>query len=451
MYVPRVPGNAADGMPARNVQARDKGWLSGLKASALLMFALPVLYIASLNEISAEVPSNLLARPTQISHIGQWAREHLKLNPFKQHNKASGPGDVSPAKDAQEVLQCSIRSLLDSAVHDGEFQVQQLESQLKLVMEQQDITGNAAGQLIHKVHKLTSELKHLEKKKRSAVERGDYVAASHLQKEIDDVEFALMHLQYDVSRAWGQSDQLVNISVSLRKKQVDQLQSMITRLESLAAAAEIVRNRLSVEMMEGLTRAELTQGVAEEQMTNLGLHHQLLAVRTKLRETEQAAAQVLEAATEQLQNSRAAGRKLIQELSDLQLNLTQADTLTTSTRRHLEVMVQQLELAVKLEVYDHAASLQQASQQLKKALELSQQSSHVFAKKVDQLHAEVDRHLKRHECYQAALASAQQAVAEVLQLRQQLPSQLSPSGIQTIMDQLKKIDKQIAGMKQCEA
>lgn len=79
---------------------------------------------------------------------------------------------------------------------------------------------------------------------------------------------------------------------------------MITRLESLAAAAEIVRNRLSVEMMEGLTRAELTQGVAEEQMTNLGLHHQLLAVRTKLRETEQAAAQVLEAATEQLQNSR---------------------------------------------------------------------------------------------------------------------------------------------------
>lgn len=23
MYVPRVPGNAADGMPARNVQARD--------------------------------------------------------------------------------------------------------------------------------------------------------------------------------------------------------------------------------------------------------------------------------------------------------------------------------------------------------------------------------------------------------------------------------------------
>lgn len=47
---------------------------------------------------------------------------------------------------------------------------------------------------------------------------------------------------------------------------------------------------------------------------------------------------------------RAAGRKLIQELSDLQLNLTQADTLTTSTRRHLEVMVQQLELAVKLEV-----------------------------------------------------------------------------------------------------
>lgn len=64
------------------------------------------------------------------------------------------------------------------------------------------------------------ELKHLEKKKRSAVERGDYVAASHLQKEIDDVEFALMHLQYDVSRAWGQSDQLVNISVSLRKKQV---------------------------------------------------------------------------------------------------------------------------------------------------------------------------------------------------------------------------------------
>lgn len=69
----------------------------------------------------------------------------------------SGPGDVSPAKDAQEVLQCSIRSLLDSAVHDGEFQVQQLESQLKLVMEQQDITGNAAGQLIHKVHKLTSK------------------------------------------------------------------------------------------------------------------------------------------------------------------------------------------------------------------------------------------------------------------------------------------------------
>lgn len=44
-----------------------------------------------------------------------------------------------------------------------------------------------------------------------------------------------------------------------------------------------------------------------------------------------------------------------------------------------------------LQVYDHAASLQQASQQLKKALELSQQSSHVFAKKVDQLHAEVDR------------------------------------------------------------
>ncbi|EFJ46504.1 hypothetical protein VOLCADRAFT_93039 [Volvox carteri f. nagariensis] len=292
-----------------------------------------------------------------------------------------------------------------------------IERDLQHNAELQERAKEAVQPVRQHLAEIREQLRDLDEKRLAAASRGEYGTAATLRSRMDELAVQAAALEAKSQEIQDQIDGIAEVESAVRQKQASQLLWLSSELRALSAAAEGTIRRLQGELaglrmrLDTATEARATLGKA------LSSRVQSAEVRGELRSLAEEVRQVELLAEEEVRQDRLANRAVLSDSASLAANLTAADSLASAASLEMALLRRQMEMALQMQDYDHAARLSVALGDLREAREESAESRETLEKLMAAHEAVVRQRLSDYKHHMTRLERASELVRHVRDLR----------------------------------